>query len=160
MSSRDCWKNMKRRLRTDKHYQSYSICESWLHYPTFKDWYDENYVDGYMLTTNVFSDNNHYSPNECIFLPQNIRKFLTGSDSTRGNNPIGASYIRSKRSYKATINNPHTGKSQHLGYYSNADEAHTAWLIQKMEYATELKPILDKIDTRLYSAFIRKIANK
>ena len=44
---------------------------------------------------------------------------------------LGCYFVKAKGKYKAQIH--HSGKSSHIGYFKNAEEAHQAYLIAKRE---------------------------
>ena len=61
--------------------------------------------------------------------------FVTASDASRGECPIGVSLFKRTGKFFARCNNPFTGKNEHLGYFSTPEEAHEAWRKRKHELA-------------------------
>ncbi len=79
--------------------------------------------------------NKVYSPDTCIFVSPEINKFLTDSNSSRGEWPAGV-YLEGRRGgFKAQCNNPFTGVREHLGYFTCPISAHQAWKARKHLHA-------------------------
>lgn len=57
-----------------------TICDEWKEFYCFRDWYKaHNYTiegDRIFLTTKVFSDSFHYSPETCVFASRRITQFI------------------------------------------------------------------------------------
>lgn len=156
------WMSMIQRCNDPKNlsrnptYIGCSVCEDWLFFPTFKEWFDNNYVEGWQLDKDLLiAGNKTYGPDTCVFVPPSINTLFTDCGSARGEYPIGVSFY--KRTGKFIANLSIDRKLKHLGYFSTADEAHRAYLIAKREnvirIADEWK---DKIPIKLYEALIQK----
>lgn len=137
------WCDMLKRCYSEKYHQAhptYKDCkvhDEWLSLTAFKQWHDEQYVDGYVLDKDLLvSGNKTYSPETCVFLPKLINLFMVENNASRGKYPIGVSFVRCK--YIAQINNPDTGKNVHLGSFDAPEMAHEAWKAKKLEYAVML----------------------
>lgn len=81
MKSYYVWASMIRRcydeneLKKRPSYTGCSVCDEWLLFSNFKQWFDENYVDGYQLDKDIIvSKNKIYSPNT-------VGKCLSGNGS-------------------------------------------------------------------------------
>ena len=61
--------------------------------------------------------------------------FVTASDASRGDYPIGVCLFKPTGKYQASCNNPFTGKQEYLGLYSTPEEAHEAWRKHKYDLA-------------------------
>lgn len=66
---------------------------------------------------------------------QATNSFVIASDASRGDYPIGVHLFKRTGKYRASCNNPFTGKVEHLGYFSTQEEAHEAWRKRKHELA-------------------------
>lgn len=134
------WLNLLRRCSDDYHlkypaYKDVYVCEEFKSLSRFMQWSKDLYVKGYQLDKDIISrGNKEYSPNTCVFVPQEVNKFLTTSTSTRGELPIGVTKYRQK--YVAQISKG--GVKNHIGVYASIYEAHKAWQLEKIEYAKEL----------------------
>ena len=69
----------------------------------------------------MFKGNKIYSPETCVFVPQNINKLFVKRDNDRGKNPIGITLIPSGN-YQARCKNGY-GENIYLGVYSTLQEA-------------------------------------
>jgi hypothetical protein len=66
---------------------------------------------------------------------QATNKFVTASDASRGEYPIGVDLFKPTGKYNAQCGNLFTGKNEHLGLFSTPEEAHEAWRKRKHELA-------------------------
>ena len=71
------WHSMMNRCYSKKYhskfptYQNCSVCNEWTYLSNFKRWFDENYVDGYVLDKDILVKGNKvYSPETCCFVPE------------------------------------------------------------------------------------------
>jgi hypothetical protein len=69
------WIGMLRRCYSEKSlirrptYKNVSVCEKWLNFQNFAQWFEENYIEGLDLDKDLLSGNNKiYSPETCCFL--------------------------------------------------------------------------------------------
>lgn len=77
-----------------KHQPTYvgvKVCDEWLDYQNFADWFDEQvrsgaYKSGWHLDKDVLSPKGGkvYSPDTCIFLPKDLNNILICKPSCRG----------------------------------------------------------------------------
>ena len=87
------WVDMLHRCY-DKLYKTYtdcSVCSEWLCYANFEKWFNENYYEipneKMCLDKDILIKGNRiYSPNTCIFVPNNINILFTKND--------GYSYVK------------------------------------------------------------------
>lgn len=139
-----CWKSMFRRcfskidLERNPTYVGCSIHSDWIRFSVFKEWFDENYKEGYQLDKDFIKETNKlYGKEFCVFLPQELNKFIIASDKSRGAFPIGVSFSKNKR-FRARCADPFVGKTIQLGTYDTPDEAHKAWKLHKNYLANKL----------------------
>lgn len=84
-------KDIQRQFPT---YIGSSLCEEWHNFQIFADWYDENFyeIEGHRMCLDkdiLHRHNKIYSPENCVFVPNNINTLFIKCDSVRGNFPIG-----------------------------------------------------------------------
>lgn len=132
-------------------YKNVSVCDEWLTFSNFRKWWLIAYKQGYHLDKDILSDGDKiYSPETCIYIPQWLNNFITARCNLRGKYKIGVYLDKEKGKYRSKCSNPITKRSEHLGYFENELDAHNAWLTRKLDLAFELKPEMDKLDTRIY----------
>lgn len=150
------WKHMLERVYSNKFrqkqqtYEDTTVCDSWLYFSNFRNWYIKNHVDNYHLDKDLLTQSKTYSPSTCIFVPQWLNNFITLRNNCRGEFLLGVSRKKDQNKYQAYCNNPKTLKLEHLGYFTEEYVAHEAWLARKLQIAYELKIEMDEIDTRIY----------
>lgn len=108
LKSYQVWVGMLERCYNDKTrniYMSYSdceVCESWLYFSNFKEWFDRHYVEGFALDKDILVKGNRiYSPDKCCFVPQEINNVVQRRKHSRGSTLIGV--YKSGKKYSAHI---------------------------------------------------------
>ena len=106
------WHNLLDRTLNEKvkkqtpTYSDVSICDEWLVYSNFKQWFDNpvnGYIEGYELDKDILIKGNKvYSPDTCCFVPHEINSLLINRRRFRGKYPVGVSRNNSG-TYKATL---------------------------------------------------------
>lgn len=78
-----CWKAMLQRcydpieLRRNPTYKKNFVCDDWHSLSKFKEWFDDNYVEGYQLDKDILNPfENEYCSENCGFIPQDLNKLL------------------------------------------------------------------------------------
>jgi len=137
------WSNMLERCYDEKYtkkhptYKKCTVCEEWRDLSGFKQWFDENYIDGWHLDKDILIKGNKvYSPNTCCFVPQEINKLFEKSNGIRGIYPIGVRLNKKKNKFEAYISKKN--KFISLGLYSNVNDAFLSYKKEKEEYIKEL----------------------
>ena len=151
------WVNMLKRAYNRKYHaanQTYigvTVCEEWHSFSAFREWWLANYREGWQLDKDMLSvGNREYGPSACIYVPRWLNSFTTDSGALRGEFPIGVYLDRRRGKYQARCGNPITGKQHKLGYFTNPEAGHEAWLKRKLSLAAQLKQEMDDIDKRIY----------
>lgn len=144
-----CWKHMIERCYVEKHkniHQSYygicTICDEWLNFQTFADWYIER---EYIVNERLHLDkdiknpgNTVYSPENCMLVPQRINELFTCKRNDNGL-PVGIQ-ITYNGKYSANY------KGKHLGTFPTLEEAFSKYALTKeediKEVANEYKHII------------------
>lgn len=133
-------------------YRNCEICEDWKLFSNFFKWFSDNYYEleneSVQLDKDIlFKGNKLYSPKTCCFVPHTINSLFTKTNKFRGDNPIGVSWIKRDRVYRAQCNNGRK-KNKHLGDFNNPTDAFLAYksfkehIIKKIadEYKEVIKP--------------------
>ena len=162
-SSYNLWTNMIKRCYDTKAqekqptYIGCSVCEEWLIFENFDNWYNENYYELKNEVMNLDKDilvkgNRIYSPNTCVFVPQSINKLFLKRDSTRGKYPMGVSFHKRDNVYEAHCSIG-TSVSKYLGRYNNEIDAFYSYKKFKESRIKEIADnYKDKIPQNLYKA--------
>ncbi len=136
------WKSMlercysKKYLETRPSYIGMIVCSEWLYASEFKKWMENQEWHGKCLDKDIIVPGNKlYSPETCSFVLQATNSFVTASDASRGDYPIGVYLFKSTGKYRAQCGNPFTGEREYLGCFSTPEEAHEAWRKRKHELA-------------------------
>jgi len=163
--SRQCatysrWHSMLRRAYCSKYigdhptYSEVFVCTEWLVFSVFAKWCEDNYVDGYELDKDIkVKGNKIYSPETCLFIPNEVNKLFTDRASKRGSLPIGVSFDNETKKYRAHVGS--SGKRKHLGRFDNKELASKAYKNGKNKEIIRVanaNPLLSKyLMERLYS---------
>lgn len=156
------WKNMLRRCYShydynQASYEGCSVTPEWLLYSTFKQWFDENYVEGYALDKDIIKKNNLlYSPETCCFVPQEINNLFIKRKRDRGALPIGIVLIPRNRYKKYQVQV--SGRTPYsVGYFYTIEEAFKAYKMEKEKIIKERATQYfqeGKITQRVYQALM------
>ena len=157
MLSRCCSGEFKKKYPT---YNNCTVCEEWHNYSNFKKWYDDNYyeIDEERMDLDkdiLVKGNKVYSPDTCVFVPQNINILFIKRNKARGKYPIGVYFNKNANKFMAYCHIFYNGKSQqkNLGYYNNIEEAFNAYKQFKEAYIKQVADYYkEKIPNKLYEA--------
>lgn len=116
-------------LERDPSYIGVTVCDEWLTFSNFKAWMDRQDWEGKVLDKDL-SGNREYSPDNCVFIPEDLNKFMTGGRSKTGG-LLGTSYEKDRRKWKASLKCPTSGRKLNLGRYNTEQDAHEVYLMQK-----------------------------
>lgn len=117
-------------------YNDVTICDEWIKFSNFKDWFVKNYKEGYEIDKDILVQGNKvYSPDTCCFVPRRINTLLLNKQRTNTSGVIGVAKDRNG-SYSASVNM--SGIRKHVGYYKTIEEAAAAYVRAKSEYATKV----------------------
>jgi len=144
------WENMRQRVEDSKFhkqqptYEGVEICNEWLDYQNFADWFNEQvesgaYKVGWHLDKDVLSPKGRkiYSPETCIFLPKDLNNILVNSKATRGEWVIGVTKL--KEQYYTRVPMGHLGKLEKR--FKTEYEAFCFYKQHKEQYIKELVKI-------------------
>lgn len=161
------WYSMLQRCYDSKYKEKHltyidcEVCEEWLNFQNFAEWYYNNYyeVEGERMHLDkdiLVKGNKIYSPETCIFVPERINTLFTKCNKSRGNCLIGTSLFKNgKYVAHCSLIDSETGKSkyEHLGYYETQEEAYEVYKRYKEKNIKEVADYYkDKIPSKLYNA--------
>lgn len=151
-------------VRDIPRYEDAEVCEEWYNFQAFGEWAMSQYrheakeANGrlWAIDKDILIPNNKlYSPDTCVFVPNEINTFFTNKDI--GNTGYkGVNEIRGKRAtYKTgyiarcAIN----GERKYLGFYNTPEEAYKVYVKAKEISARELaKKWEGEVDPRVIEA--------
>ena len=155
------WGNMLYRcyhttdVKCMKSYEDCSVCEEWLLFSNFLEWFKNNYIEGYALDKDIMVKNNRiYSPETCCFVPRELNSLFGNKGKKNGKLPIGV---------RKTGNHIYAqlwkyGNVCTLGTFNNIKDAHLKYVFEKEKYIKEVaQKYFDegKITKRVYDALMR-----
>jgi len=160
------WKNMmfrcygNNRLKSFPTYVNCFVCEEWHNFQNFSEWFNSKYVEGYHMDKDLlFKDNNIYGPSTCVFIPQEINKMLTKTDSKRGEYPIGVFYNKNISKFTAQICIGFK-KRKFLGNFNNCNDAFFEYKKEKENIIKETaEKYRDAISEQAYVALLEYKVN-
>ena len=132
------WRDMIKRCYSEKWHLLYptyincTVCDEWLTFSNFKNWMMQQDWVGKQLDKDFLSTSKIYSPETCVFIPKELNVFITLSNKSRGDLPIGVGLSQTNGKYRAHIH------KKNLGTFDTIMEAHKAWqnakLLQAVDY--------------------------
>ena len=151
------WNSMLNRCYSGKYisYEGCYVCDEWLNYQNFAEWYELNYyeIPGETMCLDkdiLVKHNNMYGPNTCVFVPMKINCLFVKSNRIRGDLPIGVT--RSDNKYNARCKNGQN-KKVHLGTFNTINEAFYAYKeFKEMIIRQTADEYIDYIPYNLYIA--------
>jgi len=164
------WTDMLRRCYDSKYQSKYntyidcSVCKEWYNYQNFAKWYEDNFyqIDGQKMHIDkdiLYKGNKIYSPETCVFTPEEINNLFIKSNKTRGNYPIGVYLNNNGDRYVAGCRNINK-KNEYLGTYDTPEEAFNTYKDYKENV---IKRIADKyyglIPDKLYKAMYNYVVD-
>lgn len=150
------WKHILTRCYNEKFhikeptYSNCSVCEEWLTFSKFKEWFDEHYINGWELDKDIIVKGNLiYSSQTCCFVPHEINGMFAKTDKKRGKYPIGVNaHGKGFRARVVAFN-----KQINVGTYKSIEEAFNAYKTEKEKW---IKVVADKwkhqLEPKVYGA--------
>ena len=165
------WQSMLKRCFDNKYkekeptYKDVTCCNRWLCFANFledleilKQEYNWSKDEKLTLDKDILHKGNKiYSLENCVLVPDWINLLFIKKDANRGSYPVGVTYHKIAKKYRAQCNI--NGKQTRLGLYSTPEQAFNAYKIAK---ENEIKRIANECvskgyivkDSRLYKAMI------
>lgn len=152
------WKAMIARCYQEKskiehkaYYDICSICDEWLDFQNFANWFYENWyeVDGRLhVDKDILYPGNHvYSPDTCLLVPQRINMLFVNKPNDRGL-PNGIEKI--KHGYSARYN------GHQLGICKTLNEAYSLYSYNKeLAIKTIAEEYKNLIPNKVYEALLK-----
>ena len=128
-------------------YKGCKVCDEWLNFQNFAEWYYKNYyeIEGKIMNLDkdiLIKGNKIYSPKTCIFVPNDINVLFVKKNKSRGKDPIGVHEHKRDNIYEVNCNNC-DGKQIYLGRFKTKIEA---FKIYKSFKENIIKKTIDKYE--------------
>jgi len=109
-------------------YVGCTVCEEWLNYQVFAEWYENNYKEIPNIKFQLDKDlmikgNKVYSPKNCKLIPHYVNAFLTNNKSTNTSGCPGVCWRDDRKRYVVNISDVVTKKELKLGQFKDLNEA-------------------------------------
>lgn len=140
----DTWHSLLRRSywkgyhASEQSYKDVTVCEEWHNFQNFAQWFEESYkphMEGWHLDKDILQTGNKiYSPETCVFVPQEINKFFIKKKIKDNGLPLGVQV--NHYSYKAEVG---VGdKQKRIKSFPSIAEAFSFFKFEKESYAKRL----------------------
>lgn len=139
------WIHMLKRCYDEKYHEKHptykgcSVDERWLHYGTFRRWFEDpenGYMPGYELEKDIrVHYNKVYSPETCLIVPRFINTLFTKADKMRGDTMIGVTKTE-QGNYSARL--AKGNKQVYLGRFPTEMDAFLAYKREKESFIKEV----------------------
>jgi len=145
------WSSMLRRCYSEIYqknkpsYKEFSVCEQWLKLSGFREWFIDNYLEGFELDKDILIPTARiYSPETCCFVPREVNSLLIARNGKGGK--LGVYYKTKNKAWCAQVQNPITKKNQYLGLFLDEHSASQAYYKAKQiildHYADKYNEVL------------------
>lgn len=149
-----------------KSYVNHTICDEWLIFHNFENWYDSNYpkhIDGIKFEIDkdlmqLGIENKIYSPDTAIFLPKRVNNFIIGKLPNKSTGEIGVCFDKDRNKYVASCTDFYTHKKVFIGRYDTIEEALDSYKLNKSIQIDRCKEYLRNLNY-LSEEIINKIGD-
>lgn len=126
-------------------YEDVVVCDEWHNFQNFAKWFDKNYYEvenkKMCLDKDIIGKHkNIYSPETCVFIPQEINGLFALRKSSHTDLPIGVYYDKTRNKYTSQCNN------KHFGY---TDDPHEAFLVYKTTKENKIKELAQEYNSKI-----------
>lgn len=154
------WRDMlsrcysKRDIVRHPTYADVNVCDEWLSFSKFKEWFDKNYPYNLdkagikvQIDKDLLSNNDKiYSPDTCVFLPSRINKFISSENSNNKSGYTGVYWDKYKKKWRVRINEFDSGTYKHIGYFKDINDANIAYISAKKHETLKAKKYLEELE--------------
>ncbi len=163
------WSSMLKRCYSEKcqqeqpTYLGCSVGENFKYFQRFAKWCQSQIgfgLEGWQLDKDILIRGNKvYSEDTCVFVPRKINCMLVKQSPSRGEFPIGVSWFKRDKNYKAQCNDGN-GTNKHLGYSATPEGAFQAYKEFKEVVIKRLAvEYIGTLDPRAYDALMKYEVN-
>lgn len=135
-------------------YKGCVVSDYFLQFQNFAEWCNNQigFSEHFDMDKDLlYKGNKIYCPTKCVFVPQEINKFLLDSKAIRGSLPKGVSWHNASKKYQVRVSE--NNKSVYLGVYDDLDFAIETYCKKKESIARNLAlKWKDSVDKRVFYA--------
>ena len=118
-----------------KTYKECIVNSSWHNFQVFAQWFEENYVENWVLDKDILvKGNKEYGPETCCFVPQEINNLFLLKKTIRGKYLLGVRKNSNKYVASISLNKIIT----YLGSFNTEEEAFLCYKTYKETYIKQL----------------------
>ena len=157
------WVSMLQRGYSNKRKEKYptykdvTVHKDWHTFSNFRKWMEQQNWEGKQLDKDVLVlGNKEYSEDTCVFVLPKTNFFITESNASRGEFPIGVYWGKNHKRLVSKCSDG-SGKRIHLGYHITVKSAFYAWLEKRRELSYIVAA--DESDPRVKEAIINRYKN-
>lgn len=137
------WSNMLERVFDTKYHARYptyigtSVCDEWKYFMNFRSWMmAQDWRDKHLDKDIIVPGNKHYSPETCAFVDGQINKLLSHPVASLRKCPVGVSFHKGAKKYRAVINM--NGEHRHFGLFDTPEEASLVYRKEKSRHVRHI----------------------
>lgn len=152
------WRGMLKRCYNNptEAYKNCVVCDDWLTYDNFREWYNPRYKEGWELDKDWLSRGNKiYSPETCCVIPPRLNQLIVRKLYKKHNLPHGVYLNSGSGRYFSTIG----AKDETIyvgGGFNTPEEAFQAYKEAKESYIRrEVEKYKDELEPRVYEAMMK-----
>lgn len=141
--------------RKEPSYKNKVVCDDWLNFEFFLEWFNDNYIDGFELDKDILKKNNTiYSQQTCCFVPKEINNTFVNRHRRVNGLPSGVHYDKERNKYSSHIKR--NGKLVSLGRHKTVEDAFLAYKEAKEQ---KIKTLAIKYKNKLKESVYNALMN-
>lgn len=137
------WRAMLNRCNNSKYhetsptYKDCTVCDDWIYFSSFKSWMEKQDWEDKQLDKDILNQGNKiYSPENCVFVTQEVNNLLINRGRRRGKYMLGVGLFKPTGKFRVRCSD--NGKLIHLGYFTDELKAHKAYCEFKYKVIAEV----------------------
>lgn len=158
------WMNMLARCHPGGRQPTYrgcSVAPEWLSWENFRQWWEDNYIEGWCLDKDLLVPGNKvYGPLTCMYVPRQANNFFLDHGAARGSLPQGVRRDPTCKTnpYMAVVS-VGRGRKVSVGHFPTQEAASKAYREAKLKIVAEMSEEMlrnGKTTQRVHEAVLQK----